>query len=93
MNQTDRAREILYDLLEQSKDLYISPYHLAALSIAIGEVDKGFEFLDKAIEDGDFWIRELKVDPLFEVVRTDPRYHQILRKLGLQQEMKMGLLD
>ncbi|MEE9501010.1 MAG: tetratricopeptide repeat protein [Candidatus Aminicenantaceae bacterium] len=84
MDQADKAREILYDLLERSKELYISPYYLAALSVALGEIDQGFELLDQAYKDGDFWVRELKVDPLFEDVRSDPRYDTMLRKLRLK---------
>ncbi len=84
MNQAEKAQEILYDLLERSEELYISPYYLAALSVALGEIDKGFEFLGQAFKDGDFWIRELKVDPLFEDVRPDPRFDILLTKLRLQ---------
>lgn len=84
MDQADKAREILYDLLERSKELYISPYYLAALSVALGEIDQGFELLDQAYKDGDFWVRELKVDPLFEDVRSDPRYDTMLKKLRLK---------
>ena len=82
--ELDKAREILYDLLERSKELYISPYYLAALSVALGEIDQGFELLDQAYKDGDFWVRELKVDPLFEDVRSDPRYDTMLKKLRLK---------
>jgi TolB-like protein/Tfp pilus assembly protein PilF len=84
MEQADKAREILYDLLERSKELYISPYYLAALSVALGEIDQGFELLDQAYKDGDFWVRELKVDPLFEDVRSDLRYDTMLKKLRLK---------
>lgn len=83
MGRTDKARAIFENLRERSKDIYITPYYLAALSIALGETELGFELLDKAYKDGDFWIRELKVDPLFKDVRSDPRYRTILEKVGL----------
>jgi hypothetical protein len=84
MGQTDKARAIFENLREKSKDLYITPYYLAALSIAMGETDRGFGLLAKAYNDKDFWIRELKVDPLFRDVRSDPRFEMILEKLNLQ---------
>lgn len=84
MDLTDKAREILDDPLERSKTLYISPYYLAALSVALGEMDRGFELLDRAYREEDFWIRELMVDPLFEDVRSDPSYDSMLKKLGLE---------
>jgi len=73
MDEADKAREIYNDLLERSKDLYVSPYYMAALSVALSETDQGFEYLDKAYREEDFWVRELMVDPLFEDVRSDPR--------------------
>ncbi|NOR15420.1 MAG: tetratricopeptide repeat protein [Candidatus Aminicenantes bacterium] len=82
--EPDKAREIFDDLLERSKELNISPYYLAGLSVSLNEIDRGFMFLERAYEDRDFWIRELMVDPLFEDVRSDPRYGAMLKKLRLK---------
>jgi TolB-like protein len=84
MGKKDKAQQILDNLMNRSKEVYISPYFLAALSIALSETDKGFEFLDKAFKEGDFWIRELKVDPLFKDVRFNSKYEMMLTKLRLQ---------
>ncbi len=84
MDEADKARQILNDLEDRSKEMNISPYYMAALSVALGDADKGFEFLDKAYRDEDFWIRELMVDPLFEDVRSDPRHDAMLKKLRLK---------
>jgi len=84
MDEADKAREIYNDLLKRSKDLYISPYYMAALSVALGETDQGFEYLDRAYREEDFWVRELMVDPLFEDVRSDPRFDTMLKKLRLK---------
>jgi predicted RND superfamily exporter protein len=84
MDEKDKARQILDNLEARSKEKYISPYYLAALCVTLGETDRGFELLDKAYRDEDFWIRELKVDPLFEDVRSDPRYDMMLKKLRLK---------
>jgi hypothetical protein len=84
MGESDKARQIFDNLLERSNDVNISPYYIAALSVTLGEMDKGFDFLDKAYREKDFWIRELMVDSLFEDVRSDPRYDTMLRKLRLK---------
>ncbi len=84
MGETDKARQIRDDLKERSNEVYISPYYLAVLNVTLGEIDQGFELLDQAYKDGDFWVRELKVDPLFENVRSDPRYDTMLKKLRLK---------
>jgi TolB-like protein/Tfp pilus assembly protein PilF len=84
MGQAGKAREIFDDIRERSKELFISSYYLAALSVAVGEIDKGFELLEKAYEGEDFWLRELKVDPLFKDVRSYPRFDSMIKKLRLK---------
>jgi tetratricopeptide (TPR) repeat protein len=84
MDEVDKARKILDNLEARSKEVYVSPYYIAALSVTLGEMDRGFELLDKAYRDEDFWVREFMVDPLFEDVRSDPRYDTMLKKLRLQ---------
>lgn len=83
-DETEKAREILDSLEDRSEEVYISPYYLAALNIALGDRDRGFQLLDKAYREGDFWIRELRVDPLFKDVRSDPRYDTLLKRLRLK---------
>jgi tetratricopeptide (TPR) repeat protein len=84
MGQMDKAFTILENLRERSEEVYISSYYLAALNLALGETDRGFALLDKAFKDGDFWVRELKIDPLFKDVRSDSRFDIILKKLRLK---------
>ena len=84
MGETEKARQILGNLKGRSIEVYVSPYYLAALSVTLGEIDRGFNLLDQAYTDRGFWIRELRVDPLFENVRSDPRYDTILKKLRLK---------
>jgi serine/threonine-protein kinase len=83
MGESDKAQQILGELIKRSNQEYASPYWLGALSIAVGETDQGFFWLEKAHKDKDFWMRELKVEPLFSGVREDPRFESILSKLGL----------
>jgi len=84
MDEKDKSQQILDNLEARSKEVNTSPYYMAALSFGLGETDQGFEYLDKAYRDEDFWIRELMVDPLFEDVRSDPRYDTMLKKLRLK---------
>jgi TolB-like protein/Tfp pilus assembly protein PilF len=84
MGKKDKAQQILDNLGDRAKEVYISPYYMAALRVALGDKDKGFELLNKAYREEDFWVRELMVDPLFEDVRSDPRYDAMLKKLGLK---------
>jgi hypothetical protein len=44
-----------------------------------------FEWLDKAYEDHSTWLTFIKVDPRFDTVRDDPRYHGLLRQMRLPE--------
>ena len=56
---------------------------MALIHFALGENDKGFERLEKAYEERDSRLRKLKTDPIFDNVRSDPRFKELLKKMGL----------
>jgi serine/threonine protein kinase/Tfp pilus assembly protein PilF len=84
LGMEEKTRELLDELLEKSNQMYVSPTSIAMLHFFLGEDDLGFQMLEKAYEEYDTWLRLLKVDPVFDRVRTDPRFEQILRKMGLE---------
>ncbi|MGA7924847.1 MAG: hypothetical protein WCA20_02500 [Candidatus Sulfotelmatobacter sp.] len=49
----------------------------------IGEKDKAFAWLEKGLAEKSTWLLYLKVDPGFDSVRSDPRYADLLRRMGL----------
>jgi serine/threonine protein kinase/Flp pilus assembly protein TadD len=81
--QTEEAGAVLAALDEMTKKTYVSRMFTALIYFKLGEVDRGFEWLDKALEDGDHWLEYIKVFPGFDGVRTDPRYAELLEKLKL----------
>jgi hypothetical protein len=81
--RSDKAREILGDLLERSKRMYISPFMLALLCIVLDERDRAFEFLEEAYRSGDTDLSYLKIEPILDTVRSDPRYKAMLNRIGL----------
>ena len=58
---------------------------MAILYFVLGEDDLGFQWLDKAYEEYDSRMRLLKIDPVFDRVRSDPRFEAILKKMGLER--------
>jgi len=58
-------------------------YQIAAIYIALGEVQQAFSWLEKAYEQRSSFLRWLKVDPRFDPVRSDPRFLDLLRRVGL----------
>jgi serine/threonine-protein kinase len=78
------ARKIIDDLKEQSKKRYVAPSVIAATYAALGERDQGFVWLDKAYDEHDFILVLLKVEPMFDKLRTDPRFTVLLKRVGLE---------
>jgi TolB-like protein len=78
------ARKIADDLKEQSKRRYIAPCVVASLYAALGEKDQAFVWLDKAYEAHDFILVLLKVEPMFDNLRSDPRFTVLLKRVGLE---------
>ncbi len=68
------ARKIIDDLKEQSKRKYVAPTIIAALHAELGEHDEAFVWLDKAFDERDFILVLLKVEPIFDGLRSDARF-------------------
>jgi TolB-like protein/DNA-binding winged helix-turn-helix (wHTH) protein/Flp pilus assembly protein TadD len=60
-----------------------SAYQIAEVYAFRGEADKAFEWLERAYEQRDAGLPEIKTDPLFKNLRRDPRYSGLLRKMHL----------
>jgi tetratricopeptide (TPR) repeat protein len=77
------AHRVIGDLLDLSKRRYISPHWLAATHAGLGEIDEAFEWLDKAFEMRFGPLIYLKVNPIWDPLRSDPRFPDRLRRVGL----------
>jgi len=73
------ARRILSELTETAKEKYISPYYFAQVHIGLGEKEKAFELLRKAIAEHDNNVIVMKVGLNFDTVRNDTQFQEILR--------------
>jgi TolB-like protein/Tfp pilus assembly protein PilF len=77
------ALALIEELIDQSKRRYVSPHCLANIYLGLGEKDEAFNWLDKAFQDRAPWLVFLKVDPRFDNLRSEPRYAELLTRLGL----------
>ena len=85
MGKPDKAREVLANQLERSKQQYISSFMFALLHFALGNNDEGFKLLDKAYEERDPTLCWLKIHLLLESIRSDSRYTALLKKMNLDK--------
>ena len=63
---------------------YVSPAYLGYAYAVAGEKERAFAWLEKAYEQHDPGLTALKVNPEADSLRSDPRYIQLLRKMGLE---------
>ena len=80
----DEARKVLDDLLELSKKEHVSSFYVALVYTCLGQKDQAFEWLEKAYEERGEYLPQLKVYPLFDSLRSDPRYKALLKKMNLE---------
>jgi len=72
-------------LTELSKHSYVSSYSIAESYMRMGEKQKAFEWLEKAYEETRQRLVSLAVEPMFESIRLDPRFREILRRMKLSR--------
>jgi DNA-binding winged helix-turn-helix (wHTH) protein/TolB-like protein/Flp pilus assembly protein TadD len=82
--KTAEARQVLTDLHDLEKRRYVSPYTVAAIHTGLGEKDQAFKWLERAYEERDVWLMNLKVDPVFAKLRSDKRFQDLLTRAGLR---------
>jgi serine/threonine-protein kinase len=79
------AQQVLDKLNELSKQKYVPAVSMARIYVGLGEKDKAFEWLEKAYLDGSIGGGTgIAVDPIFDPLRSDPRFMDILRRMNLQ---------
>ena len=81
--RTEDARKVLDRLTELAKKSYVSPYSLARIHIGLDQIDEAFECLEKTHQERHGILTYLKVEPIFDRLRSDSRYGELLRKMGL----------
>ncbi len=76
-------RRSLDSLLEASSRAYVSPMALAMASVAAGDTDRAFEWLNRACDERHVWVTMLETDPAFDPVRRDPRFSKLVARVRL----------
>jgi TolB-like protein/Flp pilus assembly protein TadD len=77
------AMQILEELHRLAEKRYVSPFELASLHFALGQAEEGFEWLAKAFQDRCFELISLRVDPRWQALKGNPRFHRLSSQLGL----------
>jgi TolB-like protein/Flp pilus assembly protein TadD len=83
LGQRDEAQAVLDQLAQLAKRRYVSPYYIAAIYTGLCEKEQALAWLDQACESRSEGLVWLKVDPLFDSLRADARFADLLHRVGL----------
>jgi len=82
IGQKDKARETLNELNRLASRRFVSPYHQALVYLGLGENSQAIDWLEKAYDKRSPWLTWLKVEPMFDPLRSDPRFQALYKKMN-----------
>jgi adenylate cyclase len=80
---SNEARQTLAELKALRQERYVQPVNIALVHAGLGEKDEALAWLDQACEEHAQWFSEVKVDPAFDPLRSDARFADLLKRVGL----------
>lgn len=83
--QQEKARNLLNRMLDLRTKRYVDAYLIGEVYAGLGEKEKAFEWLNKAYEEHAGQMIYIKVDPWIKNLHSDPRYKELLRKVGFEK--------
>ncbi len=86
----DSARAVLDQLNDLGRRRYVTPYAVASVYAALGERDRAFELLEDAFSERTEDLILIKIDPRLKPLRGDPRFTDLLRRMGLEETSSRG---
>ena len=82
----DEARAVLDDLLEASKQAYVSSLDIAIIYTALGDNETALDWLDRAHEERADHLAYIKVNPRLDPLRSEVRFASVLERMGLASD-------
>ena len=83
-SKRDEALKVLGQMNELAKQRYVPAYGFGVAYAGLGEKDQAFQWLERSLQDRAWDITYLKVDPLMDNLRADPRFADLVKRVGLQ---------
>ncbi|HET6671622.1 MAG TPA: protein kinase, partial [Pyrinomonadaceae bacterium] len=79
------ARKVLAELKQLSEQGYVPAPSIALIHAGLGEKDQAFAWLEKGYEQRAFQMQWLKIEPRWDSLRSDPRFGDLIRRIGLPE--------
>jgi TolB-like protein len=79
------SEKLLSELREMSAKRHVPAYNVATIYVGAGDKDQVFAWLERAYAERSFYLTWLKYDPQLDSLRSDPRFADLMRRVGLPQ--------
>jgi eukaryotic-like serine/threonine-protein kinase len=83
LRMPEKAQEILNRYLAKQKGKPVGSGRLALVYASMGKAEEAFRWLDRAYRESDPALMDLKIEPAFDSMRSDPRFAALVKKIGL----------
>jgi TolB-like protein/Flp pilus assembly protein TadD len=84
LGKRERALELLRKLGQMSH-AHVSPFLLAIVHLGLSDTGAAFEYFSKAVDEPNIWMAFIRSNPMFTPYREDPRYKDLVKRMGLEQ--------
>lgn len=79
----EEAQKVIENLKDPSVHEYIAPYNIAVVYAGLGEKDEAFAWLNRAYQERSYLLTYLTVDERLDKLHSDPRFDELVRRVGL----------
>ena len=88
--KTEESRKMLAELRANAAGRNVPAPMIARIYLGLGEIDRAFEWLKKGVEERSYWNVFLKMDPVYDPIRNDPRFQELLEGVGFRAAKRPG---
>ena len=81
----DESEIILNELIERSNQTHVRSASIAKIYLALDMKDQALEWLEKGLQNRDYYLIHLKEDPQWDDLRSEPRFVKLLEKIGFEE--------
>jgi DNA-binding winged helix-turn-helix (wHTH) protein/TolB-like protein/Flp pilus assembly protein TadD len=80
----DQAKQVLTELENRSAQNPFCFYGIGLIHLGLGDKQSALDWLEKADQERDDWLLFLKIEPAMDTLRTEPRFRELMRRVGFQ---------
>jgi len=81
--RSQEARAILQEVQNNGSGRYAASPMIARIYLGLGEYETAIHWLEKGLEERSYWMTFLKTDPIYDSIRSHPRFRELLKLTGL----------